>query len=389
MKIVLINANMEHKRGLTSALMYKLNSNPILVLQQLAAATPEGHEVTLIDDRYDSPFLDDPIDLVGISTLTPSANRAYEIAEYYHNKGIPVVLGGVHPSALPEEAKSHADSVVIGEAEHSWPLLIKDLQKNTLQPYYKSSSYLAAEAIPLPDREKLRIRPLFSPVATSRGCPYYCSFCTLTHMHGKQYRCRPVEHIVNEIKHTPRKFLVFLHDASLTINPDYATSLFKAMIPLKRKFIAYGSAPMLSQHDSLLELSKQAGCVIWCIGFESIRQDSLENDAQKKYAVNEYENVVKQIHNHDINVFGSFVLGFDHDTLDSFDHTLQAAFDYNIDAAEFNVLTPFPITRLYRQLDKQDRILTKDWSLYDLQHAVFQPQQMSPEELQNLSLIHI
>jgi radical SAM superfamily enzyme YgiQ (UPF0313 family) len=374
---------MHHRSDFSGKLLYKLNSNPILVLQQLAAATPEEHWVKLIDDRYDSPFYHSEIDLVGISTLTPSAPRAYMIADYYQNQGIPVVLGGVHPSAIPEEAKNHADSVVIGEAEESWPRLLEDLQNNSLQPYYTSTSYVPAEDISEPKREKLRIKPLFSPIATSRGCPYHCSFCTLTHLHGKQYRSRPIENIIQEIKNTHRRFLVFLHDASLTINKDYAKSLFKAMIPLKRKFIAYGSAPILLQNPSLLKLSKEAGCIIWCIGFESVLQDSLKDDAQKNYTVTDYELLVKKIHQHGINVFGSFVLGFDHDTSDIFDRTLVAAYDYNIDAAEFNVLTPFPITRLFHQLDREGRILTKDWSKYDLQHVVFQPKNFSSKELQN------
>ena len=383
MRILLINANMHYRHNLTSQIVYKLNSNPILVLQQLAAATPREHWVRLIDDRYDNPFVKESVDLVGISTVTPSAPRAYEIADAYRKQGIPVVLGGIHPSALPEEAKQHADTVVIGEAERSWPQLITDLQQGKMKPFYKPNPTVSPEDIPEPRRDLLRIRPLMSAVAPSRGCPYHCSFCTLTHLHGSTYRPRPVENVIREIQHTPRKFLVFLHDASLTINKAYAKSLFKAMIPLKRKFIAYGSAPMLSKDEELVKLSKQAGCVIWCIGFESICQESLMADAKKGYSVETYEKMIKNIHRNKINVFGSFVFGFDHDTPDIFDKTLQAAYDFGIDAAEFNVLTPFPITRLFHQLEQEGRILTRDWTKYDLHHVVFQPKMMSPEELYN------
>lgn len=381
MRILLINANMHYSHNFTSQILYKLNSNPILVLQQLAAATPKEHWVKLIDDRYDNPFYKGEVDLVGISTITPSAPRAYKIADEYRKRGIPVVLGGIHPSAIPKEAKQHADSVVIGEAEESWPRLIKDFENGKLQSFYQSNPPVDPAIIPEPRRDLLRVKPLFSAVAPSRGCPYHCSFCTLTHLHGSVYRPRPVENVVNEIKHTPRKFLVFLHDASLTIKPDYAKSLLKAMIPLKRKFIAYGSAPILAKDDEMLRLAKEAGCIIWCIGFESVRQDSLKNDANKGYSVETYELMAKKIHKHGMNVFGSFVLGFDHDTPDIFDKTLQAAYDYGIDAAEFNILTPFPITRLFHQLDKEGRILTRDWEKYDLHHVVFQPKNMTPEEL--------
>ncbi len=381
MNILLINANMYHRHSFVSQLLYKLNSNPILVLQQLAAATPQKHHIRLIDDRYDNPIIDEPVDLVGISTVTPSSFRAYEIADIYRSRGIPVVLGGIHPSAMPEEAKQHADAVVIGEAEATWPQVISDLQQGTLKPFYRSERPVHPENIPEPRRDLLRLEPLFSAVAPSRGCPYYCSFCTLTHLHGNTYRPRPIDHVIEEIKHTPRKFLVFLHDASLTINRDYAKALFKAMIPLKRKFIAYGSAPVLLQDDELLKLSYDAGCIIWCVGFESICQDSLRQDAHKGYSVENYEKMVKKIHAQHMSVFGSFVFGFDHDTPDIFDQTLQAAFDFGLDAAEFNILTPFPITRLFRKLESEGRILTKDWTQYDLHHVVFQPKMMTAEEL--------
>lgn len=381
MRILLINANMHHRHNLTSQLLYKLNSNPILVLQQLAAATPAQHQVRLIDDRYDNPMIKDPIDLVGISTVTPSAPRAYEIADAWRQRGVPVVLGGIHPSAVPEEAKQHADAVVVGEAERTWPQLLHDIQQKQLQPFYYPDPRVDPKDIPSPNRALLRVKPLMSAVAPSRGCPYHCSFCTLTHLHGNKYRPRPVENVVEEIKQTDRKFLVFLHDASLTISPEYGKALMKAMIPLKRKFIAYGSAPTLAKDKELLKLSEQAGCIIWCIGFESICQDSLKADANKGYTVKNYEKLVRDIKKHNMNVFGSFVFGFDHDTPDIFDKTLQAAFDYGIDAAEFNVLTPFPITRLFKQMDADGRILTRDWEKYDLHHVVFQPKHMTPEEL--------
>jgi len=381
MRILLINANMYHQHGFLSELVYKLNSNPILVLAQIAGATPPGHELKLLDDRYDDPFSDDEYDLVGISCVTPSAPRAYEIADWYRNQGNLVVLGGIHPTAMPEEAKQHADAVVIGEAEASWPQVLKDAETGSLQPFYRQHQPITPDKIAIPQHELLRVQPLFTAVAPSRGCPYHCSFCTLTHMHGSEYRPRPIESVVEEIKRSPRRFLVFLHDASLTINPDYAKALFKAMIPLKRNFIAYGSAPVLFKDDELLKLSKQAGCVIWCVGFESICQDSLMNDAQKRYTVENYDALVKKIHNNHMSMFGSFVFGFDHDTPDIFDKTLQAAYDFGIDAAEFNILTPFPITRLFKQLEQDGRILTRDWTKYDLHHVVFRPKLMTPEEL--------
>jgi len=372
---------MWHQDSILSRVRYKLNSNPELILPQLAAATPKKHCVKVIDDRYENPINDDNFDIIGISTVTPSAPRAYELADQFRKQGKTVVLGGLHPSALPNEAKQHADSVVIGEAEKSWPQLLDDFDKGQMKSFYRSESQMNLNEISFPKHDLLRIKPLFTPIVSSRGCPYNCSFCSLTHMHGINYRSKSIENIIKEIKNTNRKFLVFLHDASLTINEDYAKALFKAMIPLKRKFIAYGSPPILSKNDELLELSRKAGCVIWCVGLESICQKSLNKDANKGYYIKNYESMIKKIHKHDMSVFSSFVLGFDHDTPDMFDQTLQAAFDYNIDAAEFNILTPFPITRLFHQFDEEKRIITRDWTKYDLHHVVFKPKNMSPQEL--------
>ena len=382
MKILLINANKDYSTTFSSKLLYKLNSNPILVLQQVAASIPNGHQIRIINDRYESPFVKEKYDLVGISSVTPSAPRAYQIADEYRKRGIPVVLGGIHPSSMPEEAKQHADAVVIGEAEYSFPKLINDLNNGGLKPFYYPEPRVDPAKIPEPRRDLVKMQPLFSGVAPSRGCPYNCAFCTLTHLHGNIYRARPIEQVIQEIKNTPRKFIVFLHDASLTINPDYTKALLKAMKPLKRKFIAYGSAPVLARDDELLKLSAEAGCVLWCVGLESICQDSLK-DAGKGYKVQSYELLAKKIHKQGMSLFTSYVFGFDHDTPDIFDRTLQFAHDINADAAEFNVLTPFPITRLFKQLDKERRILTYDWEKYDLHHVVFQPKNMTPEELYN------
>jgi radical SAM superfamily enzyme YgiQ (UPF0313 family) len=373
---------MAHQDSILKRFLFKLNSNPELILPQLAAATPEKHNLKLIDDRYENPKkYDDGFDIVGISTVTPSAARAYELADYFRKKGKTVILGGLHPSALPHESKQHADSVVIGEAESSWPRLLMDFEKGQMKSFYKSENPLNLNEISFPRHDLLNIKPLFTPIATSRGCPYNCTFCSLAHMHGRRYRHKSIEQIVNEIKNTDRKFLVFLHDASLTIDEDYSKSLFKAMIPLKRKFIAYGSPPILSKNNELLELSRKAGCVIWCVGMESICQKSLYSDAKKKYNTENYEMMVKKIHKNDMSVFSSFVLGFDNDTTEIFDRTLQAAFDYNLDAAEFNILTPFPITRLFNQFDREKRIITYDWTNYDLHHVVFKPKNMSEKEL--------
>jgi len=381
MKILIINANKDHRHNFLTKIAYKINSGPILVLQQLAAATPRNHDVKLIDDRYDTTNYDADVDLVGISILTPSAPRAYNIADEFRKRGKTVVLGGYHPSALPKEAKQHADSVVIGEAESTWTQLLKDFENRNLESFYNTDLPVDPAAIPEPRNELLRIRPFISPVLTSRGCPYHCSFCSLSHLYGSDYRPRPIKNIIQEIERIDRRFLYLCIDASLTIDIDYSKALFRAMIPLKKKFIAYGSAPPLLKDDDLLKLSKEAGCINWSIGFETICQKSLTKDANKAYNVKDYADIVKKIHEYDMNVFGTFVFGFDHDTPDIFDNTLNAVYDLGLDSAEFDILTPFPITRLFHQLEKEGRILTYDWTKYDFHHVVFKPKNMTPKEL--------
>lgn len=382
MKILLVNANKDHLRhSILTVLECKLNSGPMLTLQQIAAITPEKYEIELIDDRYEEPDFDTDADLIGISTLTASAPRAYQIADEFRRKGKTVVMGGMHPSALPKEALKHADSVVIGEAEGSWSELLKDFKKGTLKPIYNANSSVDMKDVPPPRHDLIKVNPIVSSVVTSRGCPYNCSFCSLTHLFGSIYRPRPIENVINEIKNNPRRYFVLHNDSSLAIDKAYSKALFKAMIPLKIKFIAYGNVPVLLKDDDLVSLSKKAGCVNWGFGFETFNKNSLIKDAKKGYNIDDYEALIKKIHKNEIGVFGSFVFGFDHDTPDIFDITLEKIFDLGIDSGEFDILTPYPISRLFKTLDKQGRILTYDWEKYDFRHVVFEPKNMTTKEL--------
>jgi radical SAM superfamily enzyme YgiQ (UPF0313 family) len=290
-------------------------------------------------------------------------------------------MGGMHPSAIPKEALKHADSVVIGEAGISWLELLRDFKKGILKPIYKANSFVDMIDIPPPRHDLIKVNPIVSSVVTSRGCPYNCSFCSLTQLFGRMYRPRPVEDVINEIKNNPRRFFVLHNDSSLAIDKDYSRALFKAMIPLKIKFIAYGNVPVLLKDDELISLSKKAGCINWGFGFETLNKKSLLKDANKNYNIDDYEVLVKKIHKNNISVFGSFVFGFDHDTPDIFDIVLEKIFDLGIDSGEFDILTPYPISKLFNILDNQGRILTYDWEKYDFHHVVFEPKNMTKKEL--------
>jgi radical SAM superfamily enzyme YgiQ (UPF0313 family) len=219
-------------------------------------------------------------------------------------------------------------------------------------------------------------------VQATRGCPYGCSFCPVSLIQGRKLRARPIENVVDEIKSINSKRILFV-DNSLTINPDYTKKLFKEMIGLNKKFSAYGNIDVLGSDDELLNLAAKAGCDLWLVGFETIYQDTINKIGKATNIVSDYEKAVKKIHNYNMLVQGLFIFGFDSDNACIFEKTIDAIYKWNIDKAGFAIRTPFPGTKEYIDLDKQGRILTNDWSKYNLKNVVFKPKNMSPQELFN------
>lgn len=384
MKILLIQPNYAPDLGFFDELRLKLVFNPYITLQQIATVTPEKHEVTILDEVFQRIDFDEKYDIVGITCCTPSAPRAYEIADEFRRRGARVVLGGYHPSALPQEAKQHADSVVIGEAENSWPVLLQDVEKNRLQPFYHCTQSVNLDSLP-PLKRNIGQYGLFSVrIEATRGCRYRCEFCSISNSEigWHVFRKRPIENVIREIQSIPQKRLTF-SDASLTLDVEYTKSLFKEMKHLNKKFICYGNAHVLNKDEELLRLAKDAGCYMWNIGFESISQESLDAAGKKINKVEDYYSVVKKIKKYEMAVLGQFIFGFDTDTVDIFDSTADAIHNIDVDAPSLSILTPYPGTPLFTRLNNEGRILTKDWSKYTLNDVVFQPKQMSPEELLN------
>ena len=355
---------------------------PPLAIPMLAAVTPREHEIIMIDENYQKINFDEKCDIVGISVLTKTAIRSYQIAKIFREKKVPVILGGLHPSILPEEAKQHADSVVIGEAEEIWPKLLMDFEIGKLKPFYRQTEPVDLKKIPSPRRDIIKRSFIASPVQSSRGCPYGCKFCSLTNsVHGKIHRTRPIECVVNEIKNINQKLLNFF-DPSLTINVEYTKTLFKALKGMNKKFFCLGNVDVLCKDDELLMLAKEAGCIQWHIGFESISQHSLEKIGKKTNTVENYLKTVKKIHRYGMNVHGFFIFGLDGDKKDVFDETLKFIMESKLDSVDLNTFIPFPGTPLYEELSKQGRILTKDWSKYRFQkNIVFTPKNFSELEL--------
>jgi len=375
MRILLVMPHPNPNRSFFSKFQY-----PSSTLQQIAAITPPEHEVTIVDERYiDVPIRSD-YDLVGISSLTYNSYRGYEIADAYRAMNIPVVFGGYHASLMPEEAKQHADSVVIGEAELTWPQLLKDISQGTLQPFYKSPRLVKAEEIPAARHDIGVFTPFAQAVQASRGCPTGCEFCAMNIVEGKVFRARPVESVIEEMR-TVRNKQIFFADASLTISPTFTKKLFKGMKSLNKRFDCFGNINILARDQEFLELAREAGVNKWYLGIESISQENIDQAGKGTNKVTNYAQAIQNIKDHDMMVTGFFVFGLDFDTIDSFDATLQAIYDWGLDEASFSILTPFPGTRLYKRFEKEGRITKYDWSQYEEGKVNFKPKRMTEDEL--------
>ena len=357
---------------------------PPLGLATVAALTPEDVDITLTDENNKPVDFEKEVDIVGISTTTATANRAYEIADRYRAKGVKVIIGGVHPSFMPEEAIHHADAVVVGEAEGIWPSVIEDIKENRLNGIYHQSSRPNLIRMPIPRRDLLPKDGYFlsEAISATRGCPCACTFCTVTSFFGHTYRCRPIDEIIKEIETLDsRKTIAFLDD-NIVGKPGFAKDLFRALIPLKLKWGAQ-TAVTIAKDDELLELAARSGCRILFIGFESISSANLAAVGKKINIVKEYEKVIQKIHSHGIAIHGFFIFGFDGDNEGIIKETVQFAKQMRLESAQFDYLTPYPGTELYNSMDDNGQIFTKNWSRYGYE-LVFQPKLLTREKLKSL-----
>jgi radical SAM superfamily enzyme YgiQ (UPF0313 family) len=348
----------------------------------VAALTPPEVEVSLTDENVTDIDFQKQIDIVGLTALTVTAPRAYEIADYFRARGVKVVLGGAHPSALPDEASQHADAVVIGEAEGIWPNVINDFKANKLQRVYRQSERPSLVNLPAPRRDLFAKGSYYitNTISATRGCPYSCSFCPVTSFFGHTYRSRPVEEVIREIETLNQKeFIVFVDD-NIVGNPKFAEELFRALIPYKIRWVSQASIT-IARNDELLKLAATSGCLALFIGFETLSPANLAAVGKKFNMVNEYETVIKKIHSHGIAIHGFFILGLDEDDEEVFKRTLNFAQKTRLESAQFSWPVPFPGTAFHDSLDKAGRIVTKDWSQYEA-NVVFEPKLMSRETLQ-------
>jgi radical SAM superfamily enzyme YgiQ (UPF0313 family) len=368
------------------ARVFKLPPSGLL---NVAAVTPDDVEVTLSDENVETLTFDKNPDLVGITIVTASAPRGYEIADMYRERGVPVVLGGAHVSYMHEEALEHADSIIIGEAEGAWEKLVEDFKrggKEALHKTYKVDEKPDMANVPLPRIDLLQNSNYIGKrvMHVTRGCPHNCSFCTVTDTFGKKLRCRPVEQVVEFVKQNigpslRERFFMFFDD-NIMAHREYAKRLFKALIPYR--IIWMSQASINSAYDEeLIELAAKSGCKGLFVGIETISKKALKEVGKSQNKVDFYKTAIKRFHKHGIFIEGAFIFGFDTDEKDVFERTVKFINMLKLDGIQYSILTPLPYTRFYKKIEDEDRFITKNWSEYDCASVVFQPKNMTPLEL--------
>jgi len=360
----------------------RASSMPKLTLPLLAAYADGLFDVRIIDETVEDIDLDIKADLVAITVVTQLAHRAYEIAQEFRRRGAKIVMGGFHVYFFPDEAAEHADSLVIGEAEGVWEQLLLDFLAGKMKKRYQRDTPHSLVGLRKPRLDLVKRGAYYTPnvMETTRGCPHRCAFCAVTLFWGYRYRFRPVPEVIDEIRSMPPGAIVFVDD-NIIGSPSRAKELFKAMIPLKRKWSSQADM-RLAKDPELLELCAKSGCQWLLMGIESINTQNLEDVGKTRVnRVAEYEESIRTIQDAGINVLGSFIFGLDHDDKTVFDNTVQFCVDNRMSGANFYIFIPLPFTRLFDKMEKEGRILHRDWSRYDGNHVVFRPMSMTPNEL--------
>ncbi len=384
-KILFINPS--NKDGILENV--KIFSLPPLNLGILGSRTPAEYEIEIIDESIDTIDFDRDVDLVAITCMTPLAPRAYDISTRFREKEIPVVLGGVHASMVSQEAADFADAVVVGEAEEIWPTVLRDFEAGTLRKTYSSN---------LPNRRNLPCprRDLFSPgyfiqtVQSSRGCPFDCNFCSVSRFNGARYRFRPFDEVIEEVGELKGDRFFFIDDnivGSGERGTKRALKLFERLKDLGKEWASQICISVVESPE-LLRKAAESGAKWFFIGFESVEAETLSvmnKQVNLRPTTRNFKDAIRKIQDRGIAVVGGFIFGNDTDTKGIFEKTVDFIHDAEIDAAQFTTLTPLPGTKLYQHLASEGRLILKDyprdWKRYNGFEVVFQPRNMTVEEL--------
>ena len=385
--LVLINPVNPARVGLT---VNRSSRFPPIGLGIVAAATPSSWDVKLLDENW-KPFSYQEADLVGITAFTASANRAYEIASIYRQRGVPVIIGGIHASMCPEEALRFADAVVIGEAEAVWPRVIADVDAGCLQQIYKGD-WSDLSGMPSPRRDLFHPGYMFASVQTSRGCPMDCEFCSVSAFNGRRYRRRPPGEVLAELETIPEKMIFFVDDNIIGYGKDsreQALEIFKGMVERKLNKWWFCQASLnFGDDDEVVSWASRAGCKMVFLGLEAEQVDALE-EVHKQLNINRgidyYSHAFRRINRAGIAVLGAFIFGMDGDTPDKLQHRADYMVHHEIDVMQTTFLTPLPGTRIFDRYCKEQRLLYidfhKDWDHYDMTEVIHRPGSMDPDQL--------
>ncbi len=379
MKVLLIQPAMGHLKGKKLKRPWTLEP---LAIATLAGLTPPDVQLEFYDDRIEEIQYDPSVDLVGISVETSTALRSYEIAKKFRQLNIPVVMGGVHPTLMPDEVSNHADAIVMGQAEQVWETILEDAAKKKLKKKYQKQN---------PSLDKIKIdRAIFEgkkylPVQLiefGRGCPYRCEFCDIPVYYDGRYDIRPIDHIVSEIKQSNRQFFLIVDD-NLGVNPKRLEEFCHAIKPLNISWVSQTSIH-LAKNKRLLELVSQSGCKGFLIGFESISPENLSQMNKTFNLTFSFEEALKRFNDHNLRILASFIVGYDHDTPESIEQLVNFAIKNKVFLANFNPLIPVPNTQLYNRLKQENRLVNDKWWLdynYTYSDYVYTPKQLTAQQM--------
>jgi len=357
-------------------------------LLTIAALTPSNYKIEIIDENREEINFTKSFDLVGISALTSHIIRAYQIADVFRSKGIKVILGGLHVTVLPEEAKLHADAIAVGEGEFVWPKILKDFEKKQLCSVYKADRLANLNESPTPRYDLIqKYKYGYVNIQTSRGCPHDCEFCLGSNVYGKKYRMKSINQVANEIKLIKEIFgdiRINFGDDNMLVNKKYAKMLLEEIGKLNIRYYLQSDI-QIAEHKELLLLLRQSGCVNIFIGFETIYKEGLleiDKTGWKANQLKNYSKNINKIQSLGIGILGAFIVGLDNDNKSIFERINNFIIDNYIFESQITILTPLPGTKLRERLIKEHRLLNTCWNNYSMINVNYIHPNMTTEEIE-------